>query len=187
MKLFEEKRIEDVFNEREKNIDVFLKNIGENNIDFIVEQTKKSLEIDTKLEIDIEKRGIDHKMVKSPSGIDQVRIDYTFPIKGNNELLKYTPRKNTLRRLNVNFNPGKLVICIQTDYEEYPLDSEYENLVSNAIKQDMDYIMEQLTQIKLECEEFNKKLPEKIRERVENKRLQFIDEQKHRSALDPFQ
>lgn len=205
MKLFAENRIEDLFKEKDAEIDNYLKSMSDETIitadtndlaNDIVNRYSIScdLEIITK---NVEPRVYmvripttallpEQRMFARESHYEVAAVDYTFGLKGNSKLLRYQPTTYDHWSIESSVNNSSLTITIVTSYANLNLSEQTEQLVTSTIQTTINKIQQNISNIRANCEKYNSDLLGRVTSCIEEtkRRLNIAQEQKGR--LNPF-
>jgi len=189
IKLFNERSIDDVFQNVTKKIAVFINNLEDYqivnaNLDKLSEEISERHKIQP-LSIDLENRKVNVIMnnvpgSQFPPSYDVRRdksypcalVNYTFQIdSGDIELLAIRPRKARMNRnFTVQISNSSFTIGYQTLYANHILSEEVKNEVKEAIKMILDNIKVVLPALEEEIISFNNSLQENILQRLKQRK-----------------
>lgn len=204
MKLFGERRIEDLFLNVESNIkscvaarrgDVLTKDI-----ETVANEIYNLIKIKTTLRLD--KKGTtvktimkslptnrmphDARMFATKASYEFACVNYLIPFEGNVDLFAYQPRKHSGHTYEGSLRKNSLLIELQTQSVSEKLNEKIEIEVTNMINQVVEKIEENITQVNTECESYNEILKTKIIKAIEDYIKDDNDRKKQEDRLNPF-
>jgi hypothetical protein len=204
MKLFAEKRIEELFSEKESSIKSYLaarrNDALTRNIETVANEIYELMEIQATLELD--KKGTtvktvmksvpsnrmshDVRMFATKNSYDLACVNYLIPFKGNGNLFNYQPRKNSNVTYEGTLRNSILLIELQTQSITEKLDEKTETEVTNVINQVVEKVEENINQVNTECKSFNETLKAKIIKAIEDYRKDDNERKEREGRLNPF-
>ncbi|WP_427872676.1 hypothetical protein [Flavobacterium sp. MMS24-S5] len=204
MKLFAEKKIDQLFSEVEEKINscIFarkqdalnkeIKTFAKDIYELIAIKTtlrlkKEETTVNTNLKsVPTNRLSYDVRMFANKNSYELACVNYFIPFQGNSELFKYQPRKHSNFTYEGNFRGNVLHFELQTQYANVNLDKKTETEVSNTITEVVEKIEENISQVHEECNNFNDGLEEKIIKAIEEFRKNDNERKERENRLNPF-
>jgi len=195
MRIFKELSIKQLFIAADKNIIKEIQGLPEqklleSDLDALANEIAKKNRINTELSISTENVTTEIKMEPIPkmSKYFVATVRYGFPVKGNVELFKYQPLKQSrIGEIRGELtNKGLLTIIIGTRWSTPDLDEKTEKSVTAQITSQIEDINSNIERVKEEVQTFNDSLFDGILPILTNLKSEIVEKNKRRDRLNPF-
>jgi len=205
MRLFSETRIEDMFAQKNKEINDFVNFIDENQLlnsdpNSLAHEHSHRFSIKTDLDISTNDVKSSVKMVNVPvefltpqqrmfaikSHYSSAAVDYTFAISGNIYLLGLRPQTFINWSIDAQVNQASITLTVQTQYANVDLSEQIEGDVAKTIQEYIAKINQQLTFIRQECDHYNNGIVSLLNTSFEKRKNDIKNRNERNKRVNPF-